>query len=123
MAIDDDMEVAFAEEKDVINSFKDRMEAVNMFFSERNIDQKSRLMPVNVEGMIECGAINTFLQDSFGITDPIISKVCKEELSKTISLEGKGRDEVIKLFHAIEPTMNQPQIEEVLRKMSGGGVR
>jgi hypothetical protein len=80
-------------------------------------------MPVNVEGMIECSAINTFLLDSFGITDPIISKVCKEELAKTISLEGKGRDEVIKLFHAIEPTMNQPQIEEVLRKMSGGGVR
>lgn len=117
--IDDDMEIAENPNTDnAMSEYKDRLEAVDLFFSKRNIDQKSRLGAVNIEGMIGCETVNEYLESTFGIRDPIRDKVCHEELSKSISIDGKGRQEVIDLFKALD-IQPKDSTEMIIKKLAG----
>lgn len=132
----DDMIVAttasMAEKPSLIESI---LSAVDTIFTSHNRLQKTRLSNRNIRGIAKTVAIQTFLRtrlqrtykpflapDSGEFTDSpvdnrILTAVCDAVITSKISLQGKSRDEIIKLFQTLQTVQADQE------KQNGGILR
>ncbi|MCC7574994.1 hypothetical protein KO361_05360 [Candidatus Woesearchaeota archaeon] len=102
------------------------IKAVQEVFGNENIDQKSRLTRKNIKAIVKSNALNQYLKEKkFGgnkkgvVQVPILDIVCKDTMIKVISVSGKGREEVIKMFEATAGMGFESQRMNMMERMIG----
>ena len=87
-----------------IENTENLKDLLKIYLSNTSIGQKSRLTEKNIEGILSALSINTYLELHFGITNRALSKLVKERLEKSISLNGLGRQEINDFMSIIRET-------------------
>jgi hypothetical protein len=117
--IEEKMEIADDSPDRESSDFEKAFAAADSFFSEKNIEQKTRIIHENKEGITEIKAFDTYLF-SLGLpSDPVSLAVADDTMSLAISIDGKGRGEIIEIAHAINTQVNDAKLSEQVKKLGG----
>lgn len=87
------------------DKFEDIIKALEEILSEKNISQKSRLSGDNITGMLQATNLNTYLDNYYHFKILGIEELMNDKLVKTISFEGLGREELIRIVEALKATI------------------
>ena len=93
--------------------------SINEFFSDKNLEQKSRLSSRNIKGINAALCINKFLKNKYNFENKVLKELVERKTEYSISLDGKGRDEVIELCKAFGNTLQQEETLDMIRKLNG----
>jgi len=97
------------EEEQTKTKIDDIAKAVDLIVSPENIDQKGRLTKQQIRGIIKVESLNIYLQTKLGkkvnrhtgksyyIENRVLTTIADRIKVLPISLNGKGRDEIIKI--------------------------
>jgi len=117
--IEEKMEYADESNNREESDFEKAFAAADSFFSEKNIEQKTRIIHENKEGITEIKAFDEYLF-SIGLPcDPVADSVAGETMSLAISIDGKGRSEIIEIAHAINSQVSEAKLTEQVKKLGG----
>jgi len=105
--------------------------AVKIIVSPENIDQKGRLTKAQIRGIIKVESLNTYLQGKFGkkpfqrsgkaeyVQNRVLGLMADRIKVLPISLNGKGREELIKIVEGLGITLHEDTLsmrDRVLRR-------
>jgi len=92
--------------------------AVRIIVSPENIDQKGRLTKAQIRGIIKVDALNTYLHGKFGkraftrsgkaeyVENRVLGLMVERVKVLPISINGKGREELIKIVEGLGITLH-----------------
>ena len=117
--IEEKMEYADEDNTHESSDFEKAFAAADSFFSEKNIEQKTRIIHENKEGITEIKAFNEYLNSICLPIDCVATAVSDDTMSLAISIDGKGRGEIIEIAHAINTQINDAKLSEQVKKLGG----
>ena len=105
-ALEDALDAAVTSERD--KGLNNLFESLNLILSTTEIDQKSDLTSNNIIGMVRSINFAQELYRNYKIEiRPTILGIIQEVLTKTISRDRKGRQEIIEIVRAIRAELEQ----------------
>lgn len=128
----DDMEMdidnSVSDADDVLEKF---VQMFKQFLSNENIEQKSRISNKQLEFLVKAHSLNDFLEEKYSIwtiekgthrkkyifrfRNRVLDYYCWHIIEKVISLDGKGRQEIIDFFKPIMAGFNaeNPHVSQI----------
>jgi len=97
--------------------------ALKSLISQEDIEQKTRLWPLNIEGNTEIDAMEDFATNHWVLEDRIARRAVTSVHLLNKSLEGQGINDIIELARAVginQNTTNNIGIDDRLSKLGGG---
>jgi len=136
----ENMEVRMAEAEEIDNDGDTAQKFINIlkeFLSDDNIAKKSRLNNEQFTFLIQSHTLNDFLEEKYSLwhiednkkvydfrmRNRVLDFLCWHIIEKVISLDGKGRHEMIEFFKPISDQIaNETKISKIEFNKSGGHV-
>lgn len=104
-------------EEEQLSSLAAFVKALGVITSEKQIDQKTELSARNIQGIMQGLTFNDYLERNFGFRINELDTLIAEKLVKSISLDRKGKQELIELFRAMKLEIEGNQVETVGNRM------
>ena len=112
-SIEESLEATLAPKEDKRVSIKD---ILNTLFNTQAISQKSILSNTNITALLKMNAANRFLEDTYHIRITQFDTLIQDKLQYVISLEGRGREDFIKVIEATKDTIHIEQEGGILKR-------
>lgn len=90
-------------------SFQDMLLALDLFFNDNNLIQKSRLSQRNIKGILQVEGLNKYLYAKWKIRNRILDEIVIRKYPLSIAESGKGRLEMIELVKGMNGGINEEQ--------------
>lgn len=112
----DDIALAQETNNNQPSNMTETLKAVDMFFNEDNIDQKSRLTGRNIRGIGRVRGTNAYFFRKFGVKNDVLETLANCRIVLSISEKGKGRDEMIEMVKSMNGSIqNEQQISMLMQ--------
>lgn len=104
------------------SELRELIAAIEQVYSDKNIEKKTRLTATNIKGIIQLCTINRFFSEKYGFRITIYDEVIIRKMRLNISLNGRGREELLKLFDSLGSTFSEQRNLGLWSKLMGKSI-